>query len=309
MKTKWKISKFSNKGNNSFKKVRDAKNHKPTPHTRAALLDLSKAFDTVWNDKLIIKLHDSFNIRGSALVWIADFLHHRSIRVKFNSTYSDPFRLGQGVPQGSVLSPSLFSLFLAGIEKRKPDPVDIAIFADDIIIWMSDTDVTNVEMLLNTTLATFFDKQTHFDVPLKQLALEIISFIPKDAVQVYTDGSTENRTGSGIYIRTPHLDTTLKQRNPNTCSVFRSELIAINKGLDAILTYNINFGEFWILLDSRSALQHLSNWSSAVDETSISILLKLKKISQNHDAQLQWIPSHVNVSDNELADSLTKKRQ
>ncbi|GFV19687.1 RNase H domain-containing protein [Trichonephila clavipes] len=58
---------------------------------------------------------------------------------------------------------------------------------------------------------------------------------------------------------------------------------------------------------SRSALQHLSNWTSAVDETSISILLKLKKISQNYDAHLQWIPSHVNVSGNELADSLVKK--
>ncbi|GFW12680.1 RNase H domain-containing protein [Trichonephila clavipes] len=39
----------------------------------------------------------------------------------------------------------------------------------------------------------------------------------------------------------------------------------------------------------------------------MSILLKLKKISQNHDAHLQWIPSYVNVSGNELADSLAKK--
>ncbi|GFX58163.1 uncharacterized protein TNCV_4049211 [Trichonephila clavipes] len=117
--------------------------------------------------------------------------------------------------------------------------------------------------------------QTHLDVHLKQLALEIISSIPKYAVQVYTDCSgTETHTGSG---------------------------------LDAILSYDINFGEFWILSDSRSALQQLSNWSSAVDETSICILLKLKKISQNHDAHLQWIPSHVNVSGNELADSLAKK--
>ncbi|GFV74044.1 uncharacterized protein TNCV_2951961 [Trichonephila clavipes] len=97
------------------------------------------------------------------------------------------------------------------------------------------------------------NKQTHLDVHLRQLALEMISSIPKDAFHVYTDGSrTENCTGSGIYIRTPHLDTTLKQCNPGACSVFRSELIAINKGLDAILTYDINFGELWILSDSRS---------------------------------------------------------
>ncbi|GFW60903.1 hypothetical protein TNCV_4871141 [Trichonephila clavipes] len=64
-----------------------------------------------------------------------------------------------------------------------------------------------------------------------------------------------------------------------------------------------NFG---LYRTAPEALQHLSNWSSALDETSISNLLKLKKISQNQDAHLQWIPSHVNVSGNELADSLAE---
>ena len=71
--------------------------------------------------------------------------------------------------------------------------------------------------------------------------------------------------------------------------------------------YRYKSGELWILSDSRSALQHLSGWSSADDETSISILLKLKKISQNHDVHLQWIPSHVNISGNEVADRLAKE--
>ncbi|XP_035211733.1 uncharacterized protein LOC118185897 [Stegodyphus dumicola] len=143
---------------------------------------------------------------------------------------------------------------------------------------------------------------------LRQLALEIISCIPKDAVQVYIAGSrTEGRTGSGIFIETPHFKATIKQRNPDTCSVLKSQLIAINVGLDAILAYDCDFGELWILSDSRNALQRLGGWSSACDETSISILLKLRKISQIHDVHLKWIPSHVNISGNEVADRLAKE--
>ncbi|KAF8766379.1 putative RNA-directed DNA polymerase like protein [Argiope bruennichi] len=61
--------------------IRDAHNHKPTHHTVAAFLDLTKAFDRVWKHKLIIKLHNSFNIRGNTLAWISDYLQQRSIRV------------------------------------------------------------------------------------------------------------------------------------------------------------------------------------------------------------------------------------
>lgn len=152
------------------------------------------------------------------------------------------------------------------------------------------------------------NKQTHIEDHLRQLALEIICCIPRNAAQVYTDGSRkEDRTGSGVYIKTQHLEKSIKQRNPDTCSVFRSELIAIKEGLDAILPYDNDFGELWILSDSRSALQHLSGWSSANDDTSISILLKLREISQNHDVHLQWIPSHINVCGNEIADRLAKE--
>ncbi|GFV33756.1 putative RNA-directed DNA polymerase from transposon BS [Trichonephila clavipes] len=103
----------------------------------AALLDLTKAFDRVWKHKLLIKLHGTFNIRGNTLAWISDFLHHRSIRVKFNITFSDPVVLGQVFPQGSVLSPTLFSLYLAGIEKQPSVETRVGLFADDIAIWCS----------------------------------------------------------------------------------------------------------------------------------------------------------------------------
>ncbi|GFV27016.1 probable RNA-directed DNA polymerase from transposon BS [Trichonephila clavipes] len=153
--------------------IRYAQNFKPTHHTMAALLDLTKAFDRVWKHKLLIKLHDTFNIRGNTLKCISDFLHHRSIRENFNNTFSDPVVLGQGVPQGSVLSPTLFSLYLAGIEKTPSFEMRVGLFADDIVIWCSGRDLVEMERNLNNALSSFLDYALEFKVcfnPTKSIA-------------------------------------------------------------------------------------------------------------------------------------------
>ncbi|GFW28134.1 putative RNA-directed DNA polymerase from transposon BS [Trichonephila clavipes] len=106
---------------------------------------MSRAFDRVWRQLLITKLHDYFSIRGRALPWISDFLWDRSIRVKYNNCLSDPFTIRQGVPQGSLLSPVLFSLYITGIEKVLAKHCEVGIFADDIIFWSSSSDLCYVQ--------------------------------------------------------------------------------------------------------------------------------------------------------------------
>ncbi|UYV64027.1 UBR4, partial [Cordylochernes scorpioides] len=130
-------------------KVKDAQNRKPTNHTIAAFLDLTQAFDKVWKNKLITKLYKHFKIDGKAITWINDFLKNRYIRVKYNGTLSKTFKLYQGLPQGSVLSPTLFTLFIAGIEEKI---LHNHIFADDIILWSSNTNWKKAERDLNKTL-------------------------------------------------------------------------------------------------------------------------------------------------------------
>ncbi|KAF8785128.1 hypothetical protein HNY73_010713 [Argiope bruennichi] len=66
--------------------------------------------------QIVCKLYSTFKLRGRIMPWIADFLKARYIRVKFRDTLSGKFRLRQSIPQGSVLSPTWFSLFIAGIE-------------------------------------------------------------------------------------------------------------------------------------------------------------------------------------------------
>ncbi|GFV92155.1 putative RNA-directed DNA polymerase from transposon BS [Trichonephila clavipes] len=94
--------------------VRDSQILKPTHLTAAAFLDLSDAFDTVWRNKLMML--DIFGIKGNALPWISDFLKYRVISVKYKFLSKD-YKLSQGVPQVSVLSLTLFSMLLAGVEK------------------------------------------------------------------------------------------------------------------------------------------------------------------------------------------------
>ncbi|GFW32096.1 RNase H domain-containing protein [Trichonephila clavipes] len=62
----------------------------------------------------------------------------------------------------------------------------------------------------------------------------------------------------------------------------------------------------WILSDSRSSVQQLSNWHKVGDNTRVAILEKLKHLSSSREIHLQWVPSHVNIAGNEIADSLAK---
>ncbi|XP_054720777.1 uncharacterized protein LOC129230404 [Uloborus diversus] len=132
--------------------IRDAHNLSPTNHTIAAFLDLSKAFDRVWKNKLICKLHTIFNISGKMLPWLADFLRARYIRVKFRDIISSKVRLSQGIPQGSVLSPTLFSLFITGIEIGDNTKKCTGLYADDIIIWSTSGSLTTAQEDINYSL-------------------------------------------------------------------------------------------------------------------------------------------------------------
>ncbi|GFU51738.1 putative RNA-directed DNA polymerase from transposon BS [Trichonephila clavipes] len=116
--------------------------------TVAVFLDLSKAFDRVWRNKLIIKLFNTFGIRDRAL----KFSTFERFRVRFRDSLSKTFRLSQGVPQGSVLSPLLF-FYIAGIEKIISRRCEVGLFADDIVLWNSNSDVVHIETAINTTLS------------------------------------------------------------------------------------------------------------------------------------------------------------
>ena len=91
-------------------------------------LDFRKAFDTVPHQRLIRKLK-AYGITGKLLNWISDFLSGREQRVVVNGNLSSWASILSGIPQGSVLGPILFVVFINDL----PDVVrsSVKIFADD----------------------------------------------------------------------------------------------------------------------------------------------------------------------------------
>ena len=76
------------------------------------LLDLSVAFDTIDHTILISRLEHCVGIKGTALKWFSSYLSSRSFSVRLGDTVFSPATLYCGVPQGSIVGPIFFSLYL-----------------------------------------------------------------------------------------------------------------------------------------------------------------------------------------------------
>ena len=100
--------------------------------TRAVALDMSKAFDRVWHAGLLHKLK-SYGILGEMFDLISSFLSNRQLRVVLDGKSSQEYPVNAGVPQGSILGPTLFLLYVNDV----PDGVicDIGIYADDTTLY------------------------------------------------------------------------------------------------------------------------------------------------------------------------------
>ena len=102
----------------------------------ALFFDLKKAFDKVWHRGLIAKLNAA-GIRGSALKWFGSFLENRNHVTVVNGRVSSPAKIHAGVPQGAILSPLLFSIYVNDITRASASVCDINLFADDTLAFVS----------------------------------------------------------------------------------------------------------------------------------------------------------------------------
>ena len=129
-------------------------------------LHVSKAFDTVNHDILLRKLY-FYGIRGSCHAWIKHYLSNRKQIVKYNQIRSSKSLITCGVPQGSVLGPSLFLIYINDLI-NSTTKLSTILFADDTNMFCSGKDMHELEITVNSELARVQEWLT-----LNQLTLNI----------------------------------------------------------------------------------------------------------------------------------------
>lgn len=116
----------------------------------AVFLDLKRAFETI-DRKILLEKLEKYGITGTAKNWFADYLDNRQQITTFSGVESNPKRNDLGVPQGSILGPLLFILYVNDIKKTLKS-CNLNLFADDTLITISDQDVVNAIGKINNDL-------------------------------------------------------------------------------------------------------------------------------------------------------------
>ena len=99
------------------------------------LVDLASAFDKVWHNGLLFKLHQ-YKIPNYLGFWIKNYLSNRKGRIKIGQIYSELFDILAGVPQGSILGPILFIIFFNDIHRIISERTTLGTYADDLTSWV-----------------------------------------------------------------------------------------------------------------------------------------------------------------------------
>ena len=194
------------------------------------LLDFSKAFDKVDHNKLCLKLHH-YGVRGKVLQWIRNYLAHRTQTVVINGECSDKVPVVSGVPQGTVLGPLLFLVYINDL----PELVTckIRLFADDALIYReidSTEDTLKLQEDLNQLMTWESDWSMEFN-PEKCKVLRVTNK-RKTINQTYTMHNeileeVDSAKYLGVHIHkklswNTHVDYTVKKANQTRCFLQRN---------------------------------------------------------------------------------------
>ena len=123
---------------------------KPPDQTICVAVDLSAAFDTVFHNNLLSKINRS-QLLPSTARWLSCYLSGRQAKTCFRGVKSTSRKVNTGIPQGSKLSPSLFSFYIADMPKPT-EPAKRVCYADDLAVWATGVKIPYLEDQINSYL-------------------------------------------------------------------------------------------------------------------------------------------------------------
>ena len=173
--------------------------------TNVIYTDISKAFDTVSHPKLLSIL-SNFKLQKNILYWIQNFLYNRHQQVAIGNALSSSLPVCSGVPQGSVIGPLLFLIYMNDVvncSRVLQTTGDISLFADDAKLFSTDTKLlqTSLDLLISWTKTVQLNL-----APNKCFSLQICKPKKQEPTQFYLENHPLALTSSikdlGIYIST-----------------------------------------------------------------------------------------------------------
>ena len=129
-------------------------------HGVAVFFDLEKAYDTTWRYGILKHLQD-LGLKGRLPIFIQSFLQKRTMQVRIGSTLSDLFDQEQGVPQGSILSTTLFNIKINNIVHCLYYKTDCSLYVDDVCICYRSKNMRTIERQLQQGLIRIEDWATN----------------------------------------------------------------------------------------------------------------------------------------------------
>ena len=145
-------------------------------HVVSVCFDSEKAYDTTWRYDILKDLHD-LGLKGRLSLFIQSFLEDRTMQVRVGSTLSDLYDQEQGVPQGSILSTTLFNMKINNIVNCLNNKTDGSLYVDDFGICYRSKNMRTIERHLQQSINRIEDWATNNGLNFFQVKNAVRSFL------------------------------------------------------------------------------------------------------------------------------------
>ncbi|GFT00179.1 probable RNA-directed DNA polymerase from transposon BS [Trichonephila clavipes] len=248
-------------------------------------LDIKSAYDSVYVDGLIYKCLQ-IGIAGNIANWIHKFLTSRSFQIKWRGYFSPKKLVPQGLAQGSVLSPILYTIYMHDIFETLESKVECLVYADDIFVFYSHKSLDVICKNIQNTLERIFQWCKYWKLNLSP-----------DKCTIAELSNKRNYTLPNILLAGFPLQW-------QTSIKYLGDTLAFCQALDDLVESNVNL---LVLSDSLSVLSAVQNFSIKSYKVIHRLANKIYMLS-NYVNQLilLWTPGHSKIVWNEQADNLAR---